>query len=72
MPEMSGPVLVEKIKERHPRIGVVYMSGYAEDAIVSHANLDPTIPFVHKPVSAANLLRKIAEELGRVNEKKLN
>ncbi|HEX4138123.1 MAG TPA: response regulator [Bryobacteraceae bacterium] len=65
MPGMSGPVLVEALRDRRPALKVVYISGYVDDTLIQYGHLDPTIPLLHKPFTADVLLRHIREELDR-------
>jgi len=63
MPHMNGPVLVEKLRSLAPGVRVLYMSGYADDAVARHGDLDPGIPFIRKPFSSGSLLQKVREGL---------
>jgi len=63
MPQMSGAVLVEKLREINPAVKVLYMSGYAGDTVARHGYLDAGVPFIQKPFSSASLLAKVREAL---------
>jgi CheY-like chemotaxis protein len=63
MPHMSGPVLIEKLRVLNPRLRVLYTSGYADDAIARHGDLDLQDPFIRKPFSSESLLQKVREAL---------
>ena len=63
MPQMSGPMVAEKIVALRPDIKVLYMSGYTDDAIVHHGVLSQEMPFIQKPFSPPALRRKIREVL---------
>jgi PAS domain S-box-containing protein len=63
MPQMGGRVLAERLVLARPGLKVIYMSGYADDAIVHHGTLDPGTNFIAKPFSAADLTRKVREVL---------
>ena len=63
MPEMSGRQLAERLRERRPEFKVLFVSGYADDAIVRHGILEPGIAFLQKPFSPESLARKVREVL---------
>jgi CheY-like chemotaxis protein len=65
MPGATGPELTQRLLERHPRLRVVYMSGYTEEAIHQHGILRPGVAFLQKPFSSESLERKIREQLER-------
>ena len=63
MPEMSGRQLAETMLRRHPRIPVLYMSGYS-DGLLGTAHLSPgRIEFIEKPFTAVELLTRIGTML---------
>lgn len=64
MPEMSGRALADKLQKYNPDMKVLYISGYAESAIVDHGVLIEGIPFLQKPFSPQSLTTKIREMLG--------
>ena len=51
MPEMSGPELADGLRQIMPRLQVVYMSGYTENAIVHRGILAKNIHFLQKPIT---------------------
>ena len=63
LPEMSGKALAQHLVSEHPPLRVLYMSGYADDAIVHHGVLEPDTPFIQKPFAPAALLRKVRDLL---------
>ena len=63
MPGRTGPDLMRDLVARRPNLKVVYMSGYAEDAISHQGVLDPGIAFLQKPFTAETLSKKIREVL---------
>jgi PAS domain S-box-containing protein len=63
MPGSSGPALFRALSASRPALKVMYMSGYTDDAIVRGGHLDEGVAFLHKPFTAAGLLRKIREAL---------
>jgi signal transduction histidine kinase len=62
MPRTSGPQLVAQYTQMRERPLVVYMSGYADDAL-SQYELDPNAVFVRKPFSPATLARVVRSAL---------
>jgi CheY-like chemotaxis protein len=63
MPQMGGRALAEHLTLDRPEIKVLYMSGYADDAIVHHGTLDPGTNFIAKPFSATDLKKKVRQIL---------
>jgi CheY-like chemotaxis protein len=65
MPQVSGRQLAEAIKSLRPSIQVLYMSGYTDDIISHHGELDSGTAFLQKPFSAKAFINKIVELLAR-------
>ncbi|MBA2734763.1 MAG: response regulator [Acidobacteria bacterium] len=63
MPRMSGKELAEQLLRLRPETRVLYMSGYAADAIVHHGILDKDIAFIGKPFTPDALVLKVVEVL---------
>jgi PAS domain S-box-containing protein len=63
MPGASGPELTKRLIEQRPALKVIYMSGYAEDAIAQHGVLEPGIAFLNKPFTSETLGQKLREVL---------
>jgi DNA-binding NtrC family response regulator len=64
MPQTSGPQLVARYQSLHNSPLVVYMSGYADDALAQY-ELDQNVVFLRKPFSPASLARTIRDALDR-------
>jgi FixJ family two-component response regulator len=43
---------------------VLYMSGYADGAVVRHGALESTVAFIQKPITPEALTLKVRETLG--------
>jgi CheY-like chemotaxis protein len=65
---MSGRQVADAVVARSPGIGVLYMSGYTENAIVHHGKLDRGVFLLGKPFRLADLGRKVREVLDRQEE----
>jgi PAS domain S-box-containing protein len=65
MPKMSGKELYDKMKVIAPRIKVLFMSGYTDDALAHHGVLGPELSFLEKPFSPAGLARKVREVIDK-------
>lgn len=64
MPGMNGPEVVERIRETHPGLQAVYMSGYTENAIAHRGELDPGVILIEKPFTTRELLGVVRRTLG--------
>jgi len=64
MPDMSGPALAAELTIQRADISILYMSGYADDAIALHGGPVQRRAFLQKPVTPETLTRKIREVLG--------
>jgi PAS domain S-box-containing protein len=63
MPGMSGRVVANCLKNLHPEMIVLYMSGYTADAIVHRGVLNAGVNFIAKPFATTALTRKVRELL---------
>src|SRR5579872_4097553 len=62
---MNGRQLADQALRRHPRLKVLYTTGYARNAIVHQGRLDPGVAVVFKPFTAAALAIKMQELLDK-------
>jgi PAS domain S-box-containing protein len=63
MPGMSGRELARRLSALRVQTKVLYVSGYAEDALGHHGVLDPGIALLRKPVTPVALQRRVREVL---------
>jgi PAS domain S-box-containing protein len=63
MPGMSGRDLSLEAARRRLARRTLFISGYAEDAIVRHGVLEPGLAFLRKPFTREAFLRKLREVL---------
>jgi CheY-like chemotaxis protein len=63
MPGMSGPVLAERLAQRHPGLRILFMSGYTDDTVLHHGVLSPGIHFLQKPFTHKGLAGRVREVL---------
>jgi CheY-like chemotaxis protein len=63
MPDLSGPELAEQLRELHPHMQVLYMSGYADNVSVRPGVLPADAAFVQKPFTPEMLNNKVREVL---------
>jgi two-component SAPR family response regulator len=61
LPGINGRQLAEEVNRRHAGIKVLFISGYAKDAIVHNGVLDPGVELLSKPFTMNSLARKIAQ-----------
>jgi signal transduction histidine kinase len=64
MPGMTGADVVRKVREEHPGLPVVLVTGFAESAKLD-AVTGPQVAVLWKPFEAQELLRKVAGLLSR-------
>ena len=63
MPHVGGREVVEAVRIRHPRLPVVLMSGYADDARLGAILADPEQRFLRKPFEPRDLLAAVQAAL---------
>jgi CheY-like chemotaxis protein len=66
LPEgLNGRQLADEVRRRRPAMRVLFMTGYARNAIVHHGRLDPGVELILKPFSATSLADKVRRVLDR-------
>ena len=63
MPQLGGPALAERLVPLRPEMKVIYVSGYADEAIGDPTMLAAGSAFLQKPFSLDTLLRRIRDIL---------
>ena len=64
-PGMSGPMLADKLVEQQPGLRVLFMTGYPGTHIVQSYIVEKGFALLHKPFTAEQLGRKVAELLAK-------
>lgn len=65
MPGMNGREVAERLSPLFPEMKVLYMTGYADTAIVHHGILKPGTALLLKPFNPDALVRKVREVLDK-------
>ena len=63
MPQMTGRVLADLLTARRPGLPVLFISGYAENAVGEHGVLEPGRAYLQKPFTPAELARTVRRVL---------
>jgi two-component system cell cycle sensor histidine kinase/response regulator CckA len=63
MPGMNGLELAERVRERHPEVPVLYISGYADQVLASVRPTDGSFEVLEKPFTPAALTARVAKAL---------
>jgi signal transduction histidine kinase/ActR/RegA family two-component response regulator len=68
MPGMNGRLLAEELRSRRPQMKVLFISGYTDDMVLQHGQLEGGMGFLSKPFSPETLGHKVREVLDRLAE----
>ena len=63
MPGLNGRELADQFTTIHPEARVLFMSGYAGEALSAQGVLDPSVAFLAKPFVPAQLAQKVRDVL---------
>jgi PAS domain S-box-containing protein len=64
MPGMNGPELAGRLKEAHPTLKVLFVSGYLSDTAGIRNLLEQGTPYLQKPFGPAELCASVRQVLG--------
>ena len=67
MPEMDGPTLLTKVRERMPELKVIFVSGYAEENVRQDIADNQSVEFLPKPYSLDQINSKVKDVLGKID-----
>jgi CheY-like chemotaxis protein len=63
LPGMSGREVVEAVRKLRPDVAVLFISGYADDALIREGVLKSEVGFLQKPFSPSTLAHTVREVL---------
>ena len=63
MPGISGLEVADRVAQLRPRVRVILISGYADDAIAAYGVMDPSITLINKPFQLHELTQRVREVL---------
>ena len=63
MPRLGGRGLAERLAARDPRLKVLYLSGYTDDAAVRRGAEAARVPFLQKPFTPEVFARRVRRVL---------
>ena len=67
MPTMDGPTMVRQVRQDHPALPVLFMSGYAEEQLRKSIDLD-NVAFLPKPFSVQQIAEAARDALAAARE----
>jgi two-component system cell cycle sensor histidine kinase/response regulator CckA len=63
MPEMDGPTLLRELRQRNPKLKVIFVSGYAEEAFQKSLPEGEQFSFLAKPFTLKQLVAQVKETI---------
>ena len=63
MPGLNGLELAQRVLAERPQMHVLFMSGYADNAVVQRDVIDAGRPFLQKPFAPDRLLARVRDVL---------
>jgi len=65
MPDLTGPVLAERLRSRQPDLQVLFISGFHDADMVQRFASDKGFSLLSKPFTVDGLLREVRQSLTR-------
>jgi signal transduction histidine kinase len=65
LPGMNGRQLADAARQKRPNLRVLFITGFAENAVVGHGQLAPGMEIMTKPVEIAAFERKVRDMIER-------
>jgi PAS domain S-box-containing protein len=59
MPGLNGPALARQLRAAYPEMKVLFISGYADSAMVHNALLEPSSRYLQKPLTMSSFARRV-------------
>jgi two-component system cell cycle sensor histidine kinase/response regulator CckA len=63
MPDLTGPVVAERLRQRQPDLQVLFMSGFHDAALVQQFVTNKGFNLLPKPFTVESLLRSVQDVL---------
>jgi two-component system cell cycle sensor histidine kinase/response regulator CckA len=63
MPEMDGPTLLKELRKTNPKLKIIFVSGYPDDAFKKGLGEGEQFAFLPKPFTLPQLAAKVKEQL---------
>jgi two-component system cell cycle sensor histidine kinase/response regulator CckA len=63
MPEMDGPTLLKELRRRDPKVKIIFVSGYAEEAFSKNLPSQEQYAFLAKPFTLKQLVAEVKKTL---------
>ena len=63
MPEMDGPSLLKELRRRDPKVKIIFVSGYAEEAFAKNLPSQEQYAFLAKPFTLKQLVAEVKQTL---------
>ncbi|HMJ43516.1 MAG TPA: response regulator [Pseudolabrys sp.] len=63
MPEMDGPTLLKELRARDPKVKIIFVSGYAEEAFSKNLPSQEQYAFLAKPFTLKQLVAEVKKTL---------